>query len=174
VARMALIVGACGGSGGAVGTQPSTGGVLTIDNESGALWQCDFNPYNGSVNGQSGGVLYEPLAYDNLLNDKKTPWRASSYTWSADSKTLPFTIRSGVQWSDGQPFSAADVVFSFNLMKQHPELDLQSVWSVLSSVTPSGSDKVVMTFGQSAVPNFYQIAGQTAIVPQHIWSGYKD
>ena len=35
-------------------------------------------------------------------------------------------------------------------------------------------DKVVMTFNQSAVPNFYQIAGQTAIVPQHIWSTYSD
>src|SRR5205085_1908650 len=30
------------------------------------------------------------------------------------------------------------------------------------------------TFNQSAVPNFYQIAGQTAIVPQHIWSTYSD
>ena len=27
---------------------------------------------------------------------------------------------------------------------------------------------------QAAVPNFYQIAGQTAIVPKHIWSAFKD
>ncbi len=174
LASLALIVGACGGSSGTTGTQRTTGGVLTIDNESGALWQCDFNPYNGSVNGQSFGILYEPLVYDNLLNDKKTNMLASAYAWSPDNKTLTFTIRSGVQWSDGQPFSAADVVFSFNLMKQHPELDLQSVWTVLSSVTQDGTDKVVMTFAQSAVPNFYQIAGQTAIVPQHIWSAFKD
>jgi peptide/nickel transport system substrate-binding protein len=173
-ASLALVLGACGGTTGTTGTQRTTGGVLTIDNESGALWQCDFNPYNGSVNGQSFGVLYEPLVYDNLLNDQKTPWLASAYQWSTDNKSLTFTIRSGVQWSDGQPFSAADVVFSFNLMKQHPELDLQSVWTVLSSVTQDGSDKVVMTFAQSAVPNFYQIAGQTAIVPQHIWSAFKD
>ena len=31
-----------------------------------------------------------------------------------------------------------------------------------------------MTFKQAAVPNFYQIAGQTAIVPQHIWSAYTN
>jgi len=174
LAALALVLGACGGTNSPTGTQRATGGVLTIDNESGALWQCDFNPYNGSVNGQSFGVLYEPLVYDNLLNDQKTPWLASAYQWSTDNKTLTFTIRSGVQWSDGQPFSAADVVFSFNLMKQHPELDLQSVWTVLSSVAAQGSDKVVMTFSQPAVPNFYQIAGQTAIVPQHIWSAFKD
>src|SRR5580765_3704183 len=175
LAALALVVGACGNTGGGTtGNKPSTGGVLTIDNESGALWQCDFNPYNGSVNGQSFGTLYEPLVYDNLLNDQKTPWLASAYEWSADSKTLTFTIRSGVTWTDGQPLSAADVLFSFNLMKQHPELDLQAVWTVLSSVTQVGTDKVVMTFPQPAVPNFYQIAGQTAIVPQHIWSSFKD
>ena len=175
LASLALALAACGGStGNNTGTHPATGGVLTIDNESGKLWDCDFNPYNGSVNGQSFGVLYEPLVYDNLLNDKKTPWLASAYQWSSDNKTLTFTIRSGVTWTDGQPFSAADVVFSFNLLKQHPEADLQSDWTVLSSVTPSGTDKVVMTFNQAAVPDFYQIAGQTAIVPQHIWSAYTN
>jgi peptide/nickel transport system substrate-binding protein len=176
LASLALVVGACGGTTGSTSANPTpkTGGTLTIDNESGALWQCDFNPFNGSVNGQSFGVLYEPLVYDNLLNDTKTKWLASDYAWSPDNKTLTFTIRSGVQWSDGQPFSAADVVFTFNLLKQHPELDLQSDWLVLSDVTPQGTDKVVMTFKQSAVPNFYQIAGQTAIVPQHIWSGYSN
>ena len=175
LAALALALGACGGSSGTnTGTHPTTGGVLTIDNESGALWQCDFNPYNGSVNGQSFGILYEPLVYDNLLNDKKTPWLASAYQWSSDSKTLTFTIRQGIKWTDGQDFTADDVVFTFNLLKQHPEADLQSDWGVLSSVTKSGSNQVVMAFQQSAVPNFYQIAGQTAIVPQHIWSSFND
>jgi len=173
LAAMGLALSACGTSSGG-NTQISVGGNLTIDNESGALWQCDFNPYNGSVNGQSFGILYEPLVYDNLLNDKKTPMLASDYKWSSDSKTLTFTIRSGVKWSDGQDFSAADVLYSFNLLKQHPELDLQSDWTVLSDVKQQGNDQIVMTFTQPAVPNFYQIAGQTAIVPQHIWSTYSD
>ena len=175
LAALTLAVSACGTSSSSGNNQNiAVGGSLTIDNESGALWQCDFNPYNGSVNGQSFGILYEPLVYDNLLNDRKTPMLASDYKWSSDNKTLTFTIRSGVKWSDGQQFSAQDVIFSFNLLKQHPELDLQSDWLVLSNVQAQGTDKVVMTFNQSAVPNFYQIAGQTAIVPQHIWSTYSD
>ena len=85
LASLALVVGACGGTTGSTSPNPTpkTGGTLTIDNESGALWQCDFNPYNGSVNGQSFGILYEPLVYDNLLNDTKTKWLASDYAWSA-------------------------------------------------------------------------------------------
>jgi len=177
LAATALLAGACGGGSNGNGTgnvKKSVGGIVTIDNESGALWQCDFNPYNGSVNGQSFGILYEPLVYDNLLNDKKTPWLASDYQWSSDSKQLTFTIRSGVTWSDGQPFTAADVVFTFATLAQHPEADLQADWSVLQSVIQQGDDKVVFTFKQAAVPNFYQIAGQTAIVPKHIWSAFKD
>src|SRR5215467_7687003 len=171
-----LALAACAGGANSNNTsvQKTVGGVLTIDNESGALWQCDFDPYNAGVNAEAFGIIYEPLVYDNLLNDKKTPWLASGYQWSSDSKTLTFTIRSGVTWSDGQPFSADDVVFTFNLLKQHPDADLQSDWSVLSSVTKQGTNQIVMTFQQSAVPNFYQIAGQTAIVPQHIWSSITD
>ena len=176
LASLTLAVGACAGPGGdgTPNPTPKIGGSLTIVNETGALWQCDFNPFNASVTGQSFGILYEPLFYDNLLNDTRKPWLASGYSWSTDRKTLTFTIRPGVKWSDGQAFSAADVVFTFNLLKQHPELDLQSDWLVLSSVTQEGADKVVMTFNQPAMPSFYQIASQTAIVPQHIWSTYSN
>jgi peptide/nickel transport system substrate-binding protein len=175
LALLALLAGACGG-GSSPGTsaKPTAGGTLTIDNESGGLWACAFNPFNGSYFSLSFGVVYEPLIYDNLLNDKKTPMLASAYAWSPDNKTLTFTIRSGVKWSDGQPFSAADVAYTFNLLKQNSALDLQSVWTVLSSVTQDGSDKVVMTFAQSAVPYFYNIADQVPIVPQHVWSTIKD
>jgi peptide/nickel transport system substrate-binding protein len=172
MALLTLALFACGGSPTATTTQPTTGGSVTIDNESGTLWSCTFNPFIAAANGDtlSFGIIYEPLVYDNLLNDKRTPMLASSYQWSTDNKTLTFTIRPGVKWSDGQPFSAQDVVYTFNLLKQVPALDLQSVWVALASVTLSGSDKVVMSFQQSAVPYFYQVADQVPIVPQHIWS----
>ena len=173
MAALVVLASACGTSSGG-NAQAKVGGTLTIDNESGGLWSCAFNPFNGSVTGLSVGIFYEPLVYDNLLTDKKTNWLASGYEWSPDNKTLTFTIRSGVKWSDGQDFSADDVLYTFNLIKQHPELDLQSVWTVLSSVTKSGTDKVVMTFANSAVPYFFPIADQVSIVPQHIWSAIKD
>jgi peptide/nickel transport system substrate-binding protein len=172
---LSLLVAACGtqGSNNNGGT-PTKGGTLTIDNESGTLWNCGFNPFNGNVNWLSFGPVYEPLVYENLLSGKTTPMLASSYQWSSDSKTLTFTIRSGVKWSDGQPFSADDVVYTFNLIKSNSALDLQSVWSALSSVTKVGSNQVQMTFQSASVPFFYYIADQQAIVPQHIWSQIKD
>jgi peptide/nickel transport system substrate-binding protein len=174
VASLTVLSTACQGSTSARPAAHAVGGEVTIDNSTGALWTCGFNPYNVSVSGEALGLIYETLVYDNLLNDKKTPWLASSYRWSTDFKTLTFTIRPGVQWTDGQLFSAADVVYTFDLLKQHPELDTQSVWTVLSSVALEGSDQVVMTFVQPSVMSFYAIAGQTAIVPQHIWTNIKD
>ena len=70
------------------------------------------------------------------------------------NKTLTFTIRDGVEWTDGTPMTAADVAFTFNLMKKFPGLDLNSLWSVLSSVTQQGN-QVSMTFKSAAVPYFY-------------------
>ena len=173
LALVSILAAACG-SGPATTAQPSKGGTLTIDNESGTLWNCGFNPFNGNVNFLSFGPVYEPLVYDNLLNDRRVPMLASAYKWSADSKTLTFTIRSGVHWSDGQPFTAADVVYTFKLIKTNSALDLQSVWSVLSDVTQQGADQVVMTFQSPAVPYFYYIADQQPIVPQHVWSQISD
>jgi len=173
LALTALVVGACSGPSGTA-SKRATGGTLTIDNESGALWACGFNPFIASANGLAFGTIYEPLVYSNLLNDTKTPWLASAYQWSSDSKTLTFTIRSGVKWSDGVPFTAADVVYTFALIRGNQALDLESVWQVLASVTQDGTDKVVMTFTKPAASAFYQVAGQVPIVPQHIWSAVND
>jgi len=149
----------------------STNSVLTISNENGALWTCGFNPLNSSYNLLSVGFTYEPLVYVNpLQSGKTTPMLATSWTWGAGNKSLTFTIRPGVKWSDGTPMTAADVAYTFNLIKKYPTLDLTGVWSVLSSVTATAPYTVTMDFSTVAVPYFYYIADQTPIVPQHIFS----
>jgi peptide/nickel transport system substrate-binding protein len=152
----------------------SASGTLTISNESGELWPCSFNPYNPAVWGESVGFVYEPLVFvDTLENGKTTPWLASSYAWSDANKVLTFTIRKGVKFSDGTPMTAADVAFTFNLLKANPALDLNAVWSVLKSVAQNG-DNVVLTFKTTAVPYFYYVADQIDVLPQHIWASVKN
>jgi peptide/nickel transport system substrate-binding protein len=72
-----------------------------------------------------------------------------------------------------KPLTPADVVRTFNLQKQNKALDVNSVWSVLSSVTQKGASRVDDVQGESGVLLLY-IADQTAIVPQHIWSTVAD
>ena len=168
-----LLAAACSSSSGTSSSTPNKAGtsVLTISNANGALWTCGFNPFNGTVTLLSIGWVYEPLVFVNpLQNGKTTPMLATSWAWGAGNKSLTFTIRQGVKFSDGTPMTAADVAYTFNLLKKYPALDLGGVWSVLSSVTQTGSNQVMMTFKAAAVPYFYYIADQVPIVPQHIWS----
>ena len=179
VAVLGLVAAACGSSGGGGGGAASGGGgapnSVTISDEFGETWNCQFNPYNSSDLNFSFGTIYEELVYQDVLKSgAPTPWLASKWAWSNGNKTLTFTIRKGVTWSSGKPFSAKDVVFSFDLLKKYPALDLNSDWSVLKSVSLSGSDQVVFQFKTAAVPYFYYIAGETPIVPQYIWSSVKN
>jgi peptide/nickel transport system substrate-binding protein len=145
--------------------------TLTIDNENGALWSCQFNPYNGADQFLTVGFDYEPLAFVNPLQaGKTTPMLATSWAWGAGNKSLTFQIRQGVTFSNGEAMTAADVAYTFNLLKKNTAMDIPGVWSVLSSVTATGKYTVTMDFSQVAVPYFYYIADQVPILPMQVWS----
>src|SRR5439155_18271507 len=171
VVCLAATASACGGN-----KSSKSGGktAVTISNEQGTTWSCGFNPFNSDVNFLSFGTVYEELTFVNgLKSGQTTDWLASSYAWSNSNKTLTVTIRPGVKWSDGKPLTAADVLFTFNLIKKFPGIDLNAAWSVLKDVKQSG-DKITFDFKTAAVPYFYYIADQTPIVPQHIWASIKN
>ncbi|MGO9196690.1 MAG: ABC transporter substrate-binding protein [Acidimicrobiales bacterium] len=175
VTTLGITAAACGSSGKSSGTSSPSSNAITISDEYGETWPCEFNPYNSSDVGFSFGPVYEELVYQNLIQSgKPTPWLATKWAWSDGNKTLTFTIRQGVQWSSGHPFSAKDVLYSFDLLKKNPGLDLNSDWSVLTGVSLKGSNQVVFQFKTAAVPYFYYIAGETPIVPAYIWSKIKN
>ena len=143
----------------------------TIDNENGAQWSCQFTPYNGADQFLTVGFDYEPLVYvDPLQAGKTTPMLATSWAWGAGNKSLTFQIRQGVTFSNGEAMTAADVAYTFNLLKKNTAMDIPGVWSVLSSVTATGTYTVTMNFSQVAVPYFYYIADQVPILPMQVWS----
>src|SRR5215470_4002227 len=74
-----------------------------------------WNPYSPDANHQNGpGIFYEPLYYYSAFANKEIPWLAESYSFTPDFKSLTIKTRSGINWSDGQPFSAKDVAFTIN------------------------------------------------------------
>lgn len=168
--------GATGNSVPALSANLKPGGTVTIANESGATWNCQFNPLT-TYQQEANGFIYESLVYINPLQDTAapTPLLATSYAWNSDDTQLTFQIRQNVKWSDGQPFSAQDVAYTFNLLKQYSSIDTFSLWAApssggagLTSVTASGNT-VTMKFSSNASIFFYDVAGDTPIVPEHIW-----
>jgi peptide/nickel transport system substrate-binding protein len=166
-------VAACGSSsnGGGGGT-PKSGGTLTIQGDAGNPTLVEnFNPFQVSTGLHGTYLLYEPLEFRSPIDGSFTPFLATGHKFT-DPKTLVFTIRQGVKWSDGKDFSASDVLFTFNLLKKYPELDANGIWAQLSNVAASGNDFTV-TFKAPNVP-FAGVVAKTLIVPEHLWSSIPD
>lgn len=118
-ALCAVLVAACTGptttasSGSTSSTSAdSTLNVLLYQNPVG-----EFSPLAPS-SGPDNQVM--SLIYEGLLgvsNDYQLePEIASSYTVSPDGTTFTFHIRPGLKWSDGQPLTSADVLFTYDVM----------------------------------------------------------
>lgn len=142
---------------------------MVVAQEQQATWIRNFNPLvPTSARWPTAAGVYEPLYIFNEATGEWVPWLATDSAWNADATELRFEIREGVRWSDGQPFSAQDVAFTFNMMKTVPGADLGGVWGFLESVDAEGTS-VTFTFQRAYVSGLQAIA-QQAILPEHIWS----
>jgi len=63
------------------------------------------------------GYLYEGLINENGLTSKLEPALAESWEVSKDGKKIVFTLREGLKWSDGVPFTTDDIIFILPLKK---------------------------------------------------------
>ncbi|GBF08090.1 ABC transporter periplasmic protein [Deinococcus aerius] len=170
-APLALLTAALGAY--ALAQQPTTTFTVVRSSQWGAQNLNPFTPGDQHLQA-TNSAIYETLFYVNGLNGKVTNVLGTGYTWSKDNKTLTVTTRPGVKWHDGQAFSANDVAFTFNYLKQYPALDLSGLWkNGLTSVKASGPGTVTFTFARANTPIFFYLAG-TPIVPQHLWSQIKD
>lgn len=170
---LTTILAACGNSNSSNNTSSGGATTLRVLSAPGQPNPDFFNPFfNTNQGGDFGaqGLLYEELYFTNLYNGQTSPWLASSYSYSSDLTQLTFNLRSGVKWNDGQPFTSADVVFTFNLMQQHPALDQNGVLPLIKNVAAPDSSTVVFTLQHPDSTALFRIGDQVFIVPQHIWA----
>jgi peptide/nickel transport system substrate-binding protein len=158
------------GSGANTGAAPVTGKTLVMESSPESTITQAFNPYvatQAAYGMGADGLIYEPLIQFNLAAPPQNyPWLATSYKWADGGKTITFTIRQGVKWNNGTPFTPDDVAFTFNMVKSNPAINLDGL--KISSVSTSGNT-VTLTFGSAQYTNLEEIAG-TAIVPKSVWS----
>jgi peptide/nickel transport system substrate-binding protein len=149
--------------------------ILTL--RVGTVEQLDsLNPFETALN-----VGYEvfTLNYDLLVNfgpnNEPVPGFADTWTQSADQLSWTFHIRSGMKWSDGQPATSADVVYTYNLELNGTKddgvvglgyLDPYLKDSFVTSVTAPDPSTVVIT---SSRPTTKLTHSYIPILPEHIW-----
>ncbi|HLI38396.1 MAG TPA: ABC transporter substrate-binding protein [Streptosporangiaceae bacterium] len=175
VCALALGTAACGGgSGPSHPGVPGSGSsaVLTMEGSPTGPIPRNFNPFSPTSASNilgSTALVYEPLIQYDLVKPGTTyPWLATGYSWSNGGKTITFTIRSGVRWSNGSPFSASDVAYTFNLLKKYPAINTNGL-QITSASAPNATTAVI-SFSSPAYSELYYIAGSTWIVPQSVWS----
>jgi peptide/nickel transport system substrate-binding protein len=141
---------------------------ITIFNGATGTIAENFNPFSPTQLQPSLGVIYEPLYYYNLASKAApTPELATAYKWNADGTVLTITTRTGVKWTDGQPFTAKDVAFTFNMIHNVPALNTSGLNGVAST---TDDNTAVLTFKTKSFMQEPQILGNTPIVPEHLWS----
>src|SRR5580658_7954778 len=183
---LAMGVAACSSSGsssGSTSTSTSTskqGPPLVIVDNTGQVFAQTFNPYVSTslgVEDNMQSMTYEPLLEFDIMQPTAAPmpWLATKYAWSNSGKTLTFTIRPGVKFSDGTPMTANDVAFTFNLLMKNTALASQAPGPTplpLSATAPSPTT-AVLTFSHPEYANLFLIAS-TYVLPEHIWQSQSN
>jgi peptide/nickel transport system substrate-binding protein len=143
----------------------------------------NLNIYAPGVSRSNTGLhqmIYEYFFYQNLQTGEYIPWLAESYQYNEDFTVITVTLRDGVKWSDGEPFTSDDVVFTYNLLLENQGM----VWAteVANNVeSVEAVDDLTVTFNlKSSNPRYHLnreafpavgIWGGITILPRHIWEG---
>ncbi len=126
----------------------------------------------------SGGVHTASELFFNGLVDldenlEPVPELAESWDVEEDGALYRFHLREGVTWHDGEPFTAADVQFSFEevLLDLHSRTKA-SVGSAIESIEATDDLTVEFRFSQPYAPLLQQLnVTEAPIIPRHLYEG---
>ena len=128
-------------------------------------------------------LIYETLLIENGVTGKLEPGIAESWEVSDNNLDIVFTLREGLKWSDGEPLTVDDVVFTFNDIIFNPDIPNSSrdVLRIgdegrLPTVTRLDARRVRFTLPEPFAP-FLRTVGLSSPMPKHILAetlGRKD
>ncbi|MEC7763675.1 MAG: ABC transporter substrate-binding protein [Pseudomonadota bacterium] len=122
----------------------------------------------GSPEFTSTKILEPMLEADDELNFE--PVLATAVTPSEDFMSYTITIREGVTWHDGTPFTTDDVVF--NAMEYWKGVVASAAFQFLTGAEATGENEVTLTFSQPT-PEFFLKSAlvRVLVIPKHIYEG---
>ncbi len=120
-------------------------------------------------------ISIEYLWYVNYATGDIIPWLADSFEYSKDYKEMTIHVHKGATWNDGQPFTAKDIVFTFEMRKKDPgALGDPDADKVVDQVSATDDYTVLYKFNKPQ-PRYHlqfycTICTGSTVVPEHIWS----
>lgn len=164
--------------GAAVVQRTGTYGGVLIDSEAGEI--DTFNPVDpkGAASQETSRLLFSTLVSYRNAAWEHAPGLAESWQVHEDKKTWVFTLREGVRWSDGEPLTVEDVVFSFKAIF-HPKIpcsakdsfrDLQGRFPSYRALDPRRIEFVTTDVDAA----FLIKVGSVYIIPRHKWGSHLE
>lgn len=172
----AVALSACGSSSSPAGSTgsgaaPSPTNEITMESSPTGVLTDNFNPYTSTGEGNILGLtdmINEPLMqFDLVKPGVQYPWLATRSAWSNGGKTLTFTLRTGIKYTNGDPFNGADVAFVFNMLKKNPIMNTSGL--PIANATSPSANTAVINFTSPQYAAYYNIAN-TPMVPEAVWS----
>lgn len=147
-------------------------------------WQAPtiLNPHlsTGFKDAEAARITLEPLASFNNAGEL-IPFLAESIPTSenggvaADGKSVTWKLKQNVKWSDGTPFTAQDVVFTYEFLS-NPQVGAVSAgtYEVVASVEAIDDYTVKINFKEvNPAWSLVFVGGEGMILPQHIYQDYN-
>ena len=134
----------------------------------------NLNPHSPSVIPMVQGLIYETLFYFNPLkpiDQEPVPQLGESYEWNEDGTALTVSVRQGVTWTDGEPFTAGDVAFTFNRVS---ETDALNDGGTAPTAEATDDATVVITYAESSYLEGPNALARTWIIPEHLFTDVED
>ena len=133
-------------------------------------------PGNSHARHASEKGLIEYLFYTNLNEGDIIPWLGESFEYNDSLDAIDVKIREGAEWSDGTPFTAHDVKFTVDMVRDNaPDLIRSSYWAeLIAGVEVHDDYNLTMTLTRPD-PRFFQTQfgfgweNHVPIVPKHVW-----
>jgi peptide/nickel transport system substrate-binding protein len=115
-------------------------------------------------------LIYESLFGYDLRDGSLKPQLAASQDMP-DGKTIVVKLQADAKWQDGKPFTADDVVYTFDLGKRMKEVHWNSAWEYLSAVTKTDDKTVTFALNPDRLnPGMTKFAlCNTFMLPAHVW-----
>jgi microcin C transport system substrate-binding protein len=95
---------------------------------------------------------------------------AESVRHPADFSSVTYRLRTNARWHDGKPITAEDVIWTFQMLKEHSPTQRYYYRNVVKA-EKTGDRDVTFTFDQPGNRELPQIVGQIAPLPMHWWTG---
>ncbi len=118
------------------------------------------------------------LVYDSMyqlqLDGTYTLELAESVDVSEDGSVWTFTLWDGITWHDGEPLTASDVAFSYNLYQATEDFAFLPVYTSYFESVEAPDDRTVVITLTEPIPNMESQLVFLYVLPEHIWADYAD